>query len=473
MQLFEAIAININSCFFWYFVALNTIYMVLLSLASHQLESYMNMVDVEIGMSLPDELAKPFSVLVPAFNEEVHIVDSALSLLNMSYPEHEVIICNDGSEDSTLELLIKAFDMAKVDVECPDPKHDAAIRGVYFSRSNYRLMVIDKVNTGKADSLNVAAAFSRYPYLCSVDADSLLAPESMRRMMNDFVAVPNTVARGGVVRLSNGSVIEHSTIKEVRTPKSILEKIQVVEYFRAFLFGRLGFQKLDSLLIISGAFGVFRRDIIDRVNGWLPTAVGEDMELVVKIQKLVREEKMNAKVGYSPYPVCWTEAPSTLQQLGQQRDRWQRALSQCVIKYRTLFMNPKYGKLGLFGFPFVVIFEFLGAPIEVIGYPMIIASYIAGTMDFPSFLLFLGVGFFWGTTLSSFSLLLAEKSFKRYRMKGAALDLYVAAICENFGFRQIHAYWRLRGMVKYFFLRDARWNKLQRKSYDSDSEEKK
>lgn len=460
------IMVYLNGFFFWYFVALNTIYMGLLALAAGQLSRYKNMVDVEAGLDVPDEFAKPFSILVPAYNEEKNIVDSVRSLLALNYPEHEVIVCNDGSTDGTLLRLSEEFKLEKVDVACPDVQYDGRIRGVYFSSTHRKLIVVDKVNTGKADTLNTAMQFSRYPYLCSVDADSVLAEDSMQRMMKDFVAIPGTVARGGVVRLSNGCVLENSEIKEIRTPEGMIEKIQVVEYFRAFLFGRLGFQKLNALLIISGAFGVFRRDILDAVKGWLPKAVGEDMELVVKIQKHIRDKRLAVHVGYSPYPVCWTEAPATLKQLGMQRDRWQRALSQCIVMYRSLMLNPRYGSLGLIGYPYFLVFEFLSAPIEFFGYPLVVAGFIVGTIDLPSFLLFFSVAVLWGTTLSSFSLLLAETSFRRYRMKGAALELFVAAVCENFGFRQIHSFWRVRGMVKYFLAGDTGWDPLHRKGHE-------
>lgn len=456
----------VNAVFFWYFVLLNMIYMFLLALSANYLQKYKNMVNITVGVKLPDEFAKPFSVIVPAYNEEVHIVDAVNSLLALDYPEHEVVVCNDGSTDNTLKILIDSFALEKVDVSCPDPKYDTRIRGVYFSRNEHRLIVVDKHNTGKADALNTANQFSRYPYICAVDADSILASDSMNRLMHDFVAVPGTVARGGVVRLSNGSIVENGSIKEPRVPERMLEKIQVVEYFRAFLFGRLGLQKLNALLIISGAFGVFRRDILDAVQGWLPTAIGEDMELVVKIQKLIRDNKLQLKVGYSAYPVCWTQAPATLKQLGIQRDRWQRALSQCMIKYYKLLFNPRYGTLGLIGYPFFFIFEFLSAPLEFVGYPIIIVSYINGTLDLPFFLLFIGVACMWGLCISSASLLLAETSFKRYKLRGSIMSLFFAAFCENFGYRHIHAYWRLRGMIKYFVFGDLGWGKLDRIKYD-------
>ncbi len=461
----------VNGLFFWYFVALNTIYLILLAIASKEIWAYKNLGNIEAGLKLPDEFSKPFSVLVPAFNEEVHIVESVKALLVLDYPEHEVVVCNDGSEDNTLQSLIDNFNLKKVDVTCPKPEYDEFIRAVYFSESEHRLMVIDKVNTGKAHSLNVGHEFSRYPYICSVDADSILAPDSMQRMMQDFVAAPGTAARGGVVRLSNGSVIENSRLKELRVPERMLEKIQVVEYYRAFLFGRMGLHKLNALLIISGAFGVFRRDIIEAVDGWMPGAVGEDMELVVKIQKYIKDHKLNLRVGYSPYPVCWTEAPATLKQLGIQRDRWQRALSQCMMKYKSLFFNPKYGAVGMIGYPFFFIFEFLGAPLEFIGYPMVIILYITGNIELPFFLMFIAVASLWGMCISSLSLMLAETSFKRYNFKGSANSLFFAAFCENFGYRHIHAFWRVRGMFKYFIQGDTKWGSVERIGYNAKQED--
>lgn len=456
---------GINYFFFGYFVIINMIYMFLLALAARVVWAYRNRVDIEEGIGLPDAFAKPFSVIVPAYNEEVNIVETTRTLLSLEHPEHEVIICSDGSEDETLQRLITEFELEEVDVSCPVPGFEEKIRGIYFSRSDHKLMVIDKGNTGKADSLNTAQQWSRYPYLCAVDADSMLASDSMSRMMQDFVAVPGIVACGGIIRISNGSIIQNGRIKELRVPEGMLERIQIVEYFRAFLFGRIGMDRLNALLIISGAFGVFRRDALDAVNGWLPSAIGEDMELVIKIQKHIRDKNLKQHVTFSPYPVCWTEVPATLEQLGTQRDRWQRALSQCIIQYFPLFLNPRYGAVGIIAYPYFLLFEFLSAPIELVGYPFIIICFIAGIIEIPFLVIFVTVAGMWGLCISAASLLLAEISFQRYVKRKAAATLGFAAFCENFGYRQIHAYWRCRGMVKYFMTGNLEWGHMQRKGY--------
>ncbi len=454
-----------DSLFFWYFVVLNVFYLVLLAIAALAVSDYRNRMRVQRGVSVPEEYQKPFSILVPAYNEALQIVESVNALLALEYPEHEVIICNDGSTDGTLQLLIDAFELEKVNIQSPVPEYQKTIRGVYYSRKDYRLVVIDKANSGKAATLNVSESFSRYPYVCSIDADSLLSSDSMKQLMQEFVVAPMTVAAGGIIRLSNGSVIKDGRIVELKIPEATVERIQVVEYFRSFLFGRIGMERMNVLMIISGAFGVFRRDILHKVHGWMTSAIGEDMELVISMQRLIHDQKLKSRIGFAPYPVCWTQAPDSFKALGVQRDRWQRALVQSMFSNMGLFFNPRYGALGMLGFPYFFMFEMMGALVEFIGYPLIIISFILGYVNFPFLLLFLSISLVWGMCISTLSLVLAEQSFRRYSSPGSVRNLVIAAFFENFGYRQMHAYWRVKGMVKYIFKGRGEWGRIERRKY--------
>ncbi len=451
---------------FWYFVALNAIYMILLGIAAKAMYEYNEERRIERGVALPPEFMKPFSVIMPAFNEELAIIDSVTALLQLDYPEFEVLVCNDGSTDKTLDLLKEHFTLEKVEVEKMDRYPCGPVKAVYFSRKDPKLVVIDKENRGKPDALNTAACFSRYPYICSVDADSLLARDSMTKLMHGFVAVPGSVAVGGVVRLANGAKLEKGQIRELGMPRNMVERIQIVEYFRAFLFGRVGFSRLNVLLIISGAFGVFRQDILEQIKGWNRKAIGEDMELVVHMQKLVSQTNNRLKIIFAPDPVCWTQAPSTLGLLSIQRDRWQRALTQCLTKNINMFFNLKYRNIGMIGYPYYFIFELLGAVIEFIGYPLVIMSFILGIIDLRFFLLFIAVALVWGLCISVTSLTLAELSYKRYPGRKALWQLLQAALYENFGYRQLHAYWRFKGMIRYIFGKKADWGEVHRYRFE-------
>ncbi len=467
----DIIFVFFNNMIFWYFVVLNVFYLFLLLLAAGTLSRYRNRMRMERGIKLPEEFMKPFSVLVPAYNEELHIVESVHALLCLNYTEFEVIVCNDGSTDNTLDVLIKAYDLEKTDIELPEEHADAPLKCVYFSRKDSRLVVIDKENSGKASSLNLAAAYSRYPYVCAVDADSLLSKDSMEKLMQEFIAVPGTAAVGGIVRLLNGSDVQNGKITELKLPTRIVERIQIVEYFRAFLFGRVGMARLNVLMIISGAFGVFRRDLLEKAGGWFKNAIGEDMELVVNLQRMIHEQKLKNRIGFAPYPVCWTEAPSTFEQLGTQRDRWQRALTQCMFRHIKLFFNPRYGTLGLIGYPYYFIFEMIGALIEFIGYPVVIFAFILGVINMTYFLMFLAIAFVWGLCISCASLVLAEMSFQRYPEPTALRDLFIAAFFENFGYRQLHAYWRTKGMIRYLFSKNTDWGHIKRVSFGHKHED--
>ena len=464
-------AVYISDWFvFWYFVFLNAIYTLLIAIAAREMLRYANERKIQHMVSLPPEFMKPYSVLVPAFNEEISIIESVKALLNLDYPEYEVIVCNDGSTDGTMAVLKEAFRLEKVDVEKEDRFPCGHIKDVYYSRAYARLMVIDKENGGKSDALNAAASFGRYPYVCAVDADSLLSEDSMGKLMQRFVAVPGSIAVGGVVRLSNGAVLKDSRITQLKMPRNMTERIQIVEYFRAFLFGRVGLAKMNVLMIISGAFGVFRQDVLSMIGGWDRKAIGEDMELVVRLQKFIDRHKQ--KIVFAPEPVCWTQAPRTLGMLSIQRDRWQRALLQCLIKHAGMLFNPRYGMIGLIGFPYYFFFELLGAVIEFLGYPLVIGSFILGIINLKFFLLFMGIAILWGLCISVTALVLAELSYRRYPGRVALWQLIQAAFYENFGYRQLHSFWRFKGMVRYlFFGRKTEWGQRLRQGFDETYEQ--
>ncbi len=454
---------------FWFFVALHMFYMLLLAVSARTSWQHVLRQKIDRSLRFPKGFDRPFSVLVPCYNEEVSIVESIRAMLSLDYPEFEVIVCNDGSADRTLERLVDAFQLQPVDVEVERRFPGKPIRAVYFSQVDPRLIVVDKENGGKADAQNTSACFARYPYVCATDADSLLASDSMKRLMRRFVAVPDMVAAGGVVRLANGCVVRHGQILQARMPRGTLEAIQVVEYFRAFLFGRLGWSEMDIMMIISGAFGVFRRDFLERVGGWNTKAIGEDMDLVLRMQRQISHDRKPYKIGFVPDPLCWTQAPTTLSDLSAQRDRWQRGLMQCLFGNMDMLFNPRYGSVGFVGFPYFLVFEMFGALIELVGIPITILCYLLGIVNMHFLLLFLAVALMWGVGISFTSIALAEISHRRYEGWRDFLALFRAAVLENFGYRQLHAFWRLKGMFRYVFGDHKDWGSIRRTGFNPAS----
>lgn len=399
-----------------------------------------------------DAFASPLtpgvSVLLPAYNEETGIVESVRSLLALRYPRHEVIVVNDGSNDATLARLREAFDLVPVRRAMRGEIASQPLRAVYLSRHNRSLCVIDKENGGKADALNAGIDAAHYPYVCAIDADCVIEEYALLRVAKAILEDPDLVmATGGIVRIANGCRIDHGRVLEVGLPKSRLATVQVVEYFRAFLVGRVGWSSLNSLLIISGAFGLFRRSLLEEVGGYSTDTVCEDMELVLRLHRHLRERNEPYRIEFVAEPVCWTEVPEDLRSLSRQRRRWQRGLGESLWRHRRLIGNPRYGTLGLLALPFFFFFEFVGPVVEALGPPAALAWFTLGHLSAEFMIAFFTVSLLLGTLLSIAALALEEFSFRRHTHGREAGRLLAYAILENFGYRQLVALWRALALI--------------------------
>lgn len=456
-----------------YMVILNLVYSLNLVMAAFLLPNRSKRYRMNQGIALDKTLTKAISILVPAFNEEKTIIDSVNSLLSLDYEAYEIIVANDGSSDGTLQKLIDTFKFVKVDVTPNDVCDSKPIRAVYYSEIEPKLVLVDKENGGKADAQNGAARVARYPHVLLVDADTLLDPESLQNLAIRLTAEPHTVALGGIVRVVNGCTVENGTITNVAMPRRYIERIQVLEYFRAFLFGRMSFAAMNALVIISGAFGVFRWDAFSLLRGWNPHAIGEDVDAVTRLQKDIYEKDLPWRVNFAPSPVSWTQVPVTWKSLGTQRDRWQRGLMQVVLENKRMIFNPRYGNFGLVGFPFFAIFEMLSALIEFLCYPLTIAVFALGIVDLNYMVYFLALVLVWGLCISFATIWLHEFVQHRYGSPGDLKALILIALAENFGFRQIHSYWRLRGTIRYIFDPKTRttghtgWEVIEREGFSA------
>lgn len=409
----------------------------------------------------------PIALLAPAYNEAMTIAESVRSLLSLQYPSFEVIVINDGSKDATLQVLIDTFDLRPVQRHYDLAIAHQPIRGVYGATHQPRLVVIDKENGGKADALNAGINVARAPIFCSMDADSLLEPDALLRAVRPFVEDPErTVAVGGTVRIANGCRIEGGRVIEVRPPHNWLALFQTVEYLRAFLMARLAWSRINSLTIISGAFGLFRRARVIEAGGYTHGTVGEDMELVVKLHRLMRDLRLPYRVAFVPEPVCWTEAPEDFTILGRQRSRWHRGALETFERHWGMMFQPRYGRVGAVGFGYVLLVDVLGPVVELLGYLLIPIFWAAGLLSLEYLFGFIAVSFTFGVVISVGSLALEESELRRFPRARDLVLLTVFAVLENFGYRQLNNFWRLRGVWQYF-RKSQSWGSMTRKGFGS------
>jgi cellulose synthase/poly-beta-1,6-N-acetylglucosamine synthase-like glycosyltransferase len=449
-----------------YFVALGLFYLVLYISAALEMHRYLREVRAEKYRGiLSSELVPSISMLVPAHNEESSIIESVRALLTLAYPQLEIVVIDDGSTDETLELMIATFDLLPI-----QPIYDRKIRTrpvkkIYHSLPFPNLIVVSKENGGKADALNVGLNVSSSELVCAIDADTILDPDGLRRLVRPFIRSDDVVAAGATIRVANGCTVTHGRLASERGPHRAVAGIQAVEYLRAFLFGRPGWNRLGGNLLISGAFGLFRRQNLLDCDGYAKS-VGEDMELIVRLRRHGYETGRPARIEFVPDPVAWTETPTTLRALGRQRERWQRGFSDVMWRHRRLLLNPRYGVLGLVVYPAFILFEWMAPIVEAIGVVVVVAGVILGQLSPLFAVLFFSLACGLGTLLSMLALMLEELSFRRYgRARDRAL-LTVWAVLENFGFRQLTVVWRLRGIMS--FVRGKKsWGKVTRKGFSS------
>ncbi|MGX5914769.1 glycosyltransferase family 2 protein [Aliidiomarina sp. Khilg15.8] len=403
------------------------------------------------------------SVLVPAYNEESTIVDALQSLLQLDYSEFEIIVINDGSNDNTLQQLLTSFQMQPWPHVYRDKIATEQVRGLYRSSRYPQLWVIDKANGGKADALNAGINLSRYALFCGIDADSVLQRDSLQRVMMPFLEDRDTVAAGGTVRILNGSEIRNGFLRETRLPKTWLPRLQIVEYLRAFLFGRMGWSPLNALLIVSGAFGVFRKTTVIDAGGYQRDTIGEDMELITRIHMMLRRQRKRYRITFVPDPVCWTEAPEDIATLRNQRIRWQQGLLESLWANRKLCCNRRGGLVGWFAYPFMLLFEALGPILELFGYALTLYVIISGELNEAMLIAFLLAAVVLGMLVSIMALLLEEMTFRVYKKPSSILTLLCAAVMENLGYRQINSWWRLRGIWRWLRRKKGAWGDMKRR----------
>jgi cellulose synthase/poly-beta-1,6-N-acetylglucosamine synthase-like glycosyltransferase len=466
--LLRELLVGFNFAMLAYFAVLNVIYTVLLVLGWRAIATYVRrrrLIDYDEIARSP--LTMPISMVVPAYNEGPVIVDSVRALLGARYPTLEVVVVNDGSTDDTLDAMIAAFSLVPA-TRVPVARLDTAhIHRILVCPDDDRLVVIDKANGGKADAINAALCYARYPLFCTIDADTLIEDDALLRLVRPFQIEPDTIACGGIVRVVNGCRVEGSRVVDVHMPRRLIENVQVVEYLRAFLAGRTGWAKLGALLIISGAFGVFRRDLAVACGGYDTTTVGEDAELVVRLHRYCRDHDIPYRVSFLADPVCWTEVPRSFPILCRQRNRWHRGLLETLARHRGMIFRPRYGIVGMLGMPYFAIFEALGPLIETTGYLVAAGSLALGLLDPYLALMLLVLSLTYGLVLSFGALIVEEHAFRRYRSWRCVGRMVFAAVVENFGYRQASNFVRAWSFVTLVRGSGNGWGEMARSGFGS------
>ena len=459
-----ALAIEVAQwIFLGYFAGLNLLYIALSLIAMRVVWRERSVRQLE---ALPDfgvGLEPGISVIVPGYNEEATIAASVRSMLQLDYPEFEIVVVNDGSKDGTLEVLKREFGLQPFPEAYRIALPVQPVRGIYRSPMHPNLRVIDKANGGKADALNAGINAARHSLFCAVDADSVLQSDSLRRIVRPFMEDRRIIACGGTVRIANGCRIAQGYLEAVGMPASWLARVQIVEYLRAFLFGRQGWSPINALLIVSGAFGLFRRQAVIEAGGYRTSTIGEDMELVVRMHRLSREGGHDYRVVCVHDPVCWTEAPETLGVLRSQRVRWQRGLLESLWLNRSLLFARRGGAVGWLAFPAMLVFEAAGPLIEVAGYGFMTGAFAMGWVSGAAFAGFMILAVGLGLMLSASSLLLEEMAFRIYPQLAQLRALLIAVLIENLGYRQLNSWWRLVGTWKWLRGRHGAWGDMKRK----------
>jgi cellulose synthase/poly-beta-1,6-N-acetylglucosamine synthase-like glycosyltransferase len=460
-----------NTVILLYFLAANAVYTILMVISLYTVSLHSKFAArVGYGELADSPVTPPVALIIPAFNEQDAAVATVASLLDLNYPEKEIIVVDDGSTDDTAMRLIEHFQLQRMDLVFREAVPCKKPFAFYHNPEVPELLLISKENGGKADALNVGISMARSPYFCTVDADSIIERDALLRLMAPIVhSNVNTVVSGGVVRIANGCRLEGGQIRDIRLPKTWLERCQVVEYIRTFLFGRPGWNFLNATFICSGAFCLLQKESVVLAGGFTTDTVTEDIDMIATLHRYLKDKGWKYRMIFTTDPVCWTEAPKDISTLAKQRRRWQLGLMQTVMKHNRMIGDPRFGLMGMFSMPFHAYIEAAGCVVEAAGTVLLPFSFLVGAMPFGLFLLlmFLAVGY--GTLLSMGSVLLAEATVRRYPSYRDVLTLILFSLVENFGYRQMVTFFRAQGVLQYV-MGKRKWELVSHRGLESSME---
>lgn len=455
--------------FFIYSVLLLLFYLFIAAYSIGEMKNYLHKSSfTDYSLLASSEYAPAISILAPAYNEGANIIENVRSLLAVHYNNMELMVINDGSKDDTLEKLIDAYDLIKIPYLINEKIKTKSVRGIYKSKNSlhHKLMVIDKENGGKADALNVGINISENKYIVCIDVDCILEQDALLKLIKPFLEETSlrVIATGGVIRIANSCEISNGKLIRVHLPKKFLPRVQALEYIRAFLLGRMAWSRLNGLLIISGAFGAFDRDIVIKAGGYNTNTVGEDMELIVRMRRYMHEKDIPYKVAYIPDPLCWTEAPASYKILGRQRNRWTRGTIETLQIHKKMFFNRRFKILGMLSYPYWFFFEFLAPIIEFTGFVSFLVFAALGLMDWGHVAILFGFIFSFGFLYSVFAIMMEVTTYNQYKKRSEILKLILTAFMEPALFHPFVVWSAVRGNID-FLRKKKTWGEMTRQGF--------
>jgi len=454
--------------FLSYYFIVNIAYCILLFLGAIATFKRQQELDIEDYTQVIRSNSLPeIAFLVAAYNEAKNILIVTENLLNLTYRSKQIIVINDGSTDNTFDILKEKYELFQVPNTSKVFFTTMQVRGVYRSKIFKEILVVDKKNGQKHDALNAGLNICTSPYFITVDADTSVDNTTFESIIRPMLTDPTTVAVGTSVRIRNGCTTIFNRVGTRLFPLNYISGMQAVEYLRTFLM-RPGFDDIGGNWGMSGAFTVFVTDIIVQVGGFAPT-FANDLEIILRLQRVLRATKTPYQLVHLTDPVAWTEGPSTRQQLGRQRVVWQRGTLESIWYHKRMLFNPRYGAFGLIIFPFLLLFEAFEPVVELAAYIYIIVGLYLGIVSIPyvALLLIIIWGFIFVFTL--FCLLIEESTFRRYTTRRSFLYLLFYSLIENFGYRQLTVFWRIKGFFSFF----KRFSAIHRESKDINDVVKK
>ena len=465
----QIILVIIHLLFFIYAFFAIASYVILAIISAIETKQYMKKNSfVNYKEILSSTISPSISIIAPAYNESLNIIENVRSLLSSHYVNYDVIIVNDGSKDDSLEKLIAAYDLVKVNFLINQQIPTKPIRAGVFKSTNpafEKLTVVDKENGGKADALNMGLNISNNKYVACIDVDCLLLENALQKMVKPFLEVTEetVIATGGVIRIANSCIIKNGKLLDVNLPKKLIEKAQILEYLRAFLLGRMAWSRLNGLLVISGAFGLFNKKIAIEVGGYDTNTVGEDMEIIVRMRRHMEEINEKYKVAYIPDPLCWTEAPDNYKIFISQRNRWTRGTIETLRKHRKIGFNKKYRSLGMLSYPYWLFFERLAPVIEVIGIIYFGVLMALNEVRWDYAVAFIILAYLFTVLFSVVAIFSEELTYHQYKKKGTGFKLLQISALEPFVLHPFILYAAIRGNIDYYFNKKKKWGEMTRK----------
>lgn len=459
----------IHVLFFIYAFTVIVSYIFLAIISGIETKQYMKKNSfVNYNEILSSTVSPSISIIAPAYNESLNIIENVRSLLSSHYVNYDVIIVNDGSKDNSLELLIEAYDLVKINYLVNAQIPTKPLRAGVFKSTNpafEKLIVVDKENGGKADALNFGLNISNSQYCACIDVDCLLLEDALQKMIKPFLELTDVkvIASGGVIRIANACTIKEGKLLDVNLPNKWIEITQILEYLRSFLLGRMAWSRLNGLLVISGAFGMFDKKIAIEVGGYDTNTVGEDMEIIVRMRRYMEEKKVKYKVAYIPDPLCWTEAPDNYKILISQRNRWTRGTIETLRMHRKIGFNPTYNLLGMLSYPYWFFYERLAPVIEVIGILYFLILILLNSVRWDYAFAFFLLAYLFSIVFTIIAIFSEELTFHQYKKKGTGFKLILATFLEPFVLHPVILYAAIKGNYDYYFNKKKKWGEMKRK----------